>query len=102
MIWKPLDTSCHTSFAVRSLWKKLKATSEEHEFKLVREMKETVVPKIFAMVFQRNFQRISIMSVLSNLETSLDIPTCAESSVIYLFATALNMIECLIGQFGNT
>ena len=51
---------------------------------------------------QRNLQHILITSVLSNLETSLIIPICAESSINFSTVRVSNGIKCLIGQFRNT
>lgn len=80
MLWNPSDMSCYTSFAVPSRGKIARLQPEKRSTSLCGRWKRQLVPKNSAIVSQRDLQHILIASVLSNLETSLDIPTCAESS----------------------
>lgn len=91
MIWNPSDISCYSSFAVPSLGNKSRLRPKNWSWRISERGKWQLVPKNSAMVYQRNSQHISITSVLSNLETSLDIPTCDESSIISLAAKGFQM-----------
>lgn len=102
IIWSLSDISCCTFFTLPSPGNKSRLQTENRSINLCKRWKRQLVTKIFTMASQRNLQHILIRSVLPNLETSLNIPTYAESSTISLAGKVLNGIKCLIGQFWNT